>query len=103
MELIIAVIQNGQAVFYEKPERLSSGRDAEAQLLELKIAFKHNNPAIRENLDFWKKLVEDKQYYGLLVAVDYDKGCVEYLPLKTKRDHEFVTKESKERVQHKRA
>ena len=90
MRLLIAVVKNGMAKVYHGPEPNSEKkrRNEEAQFLELKIASKSMNPNISKNLEYWKKLVEEKRFYGLLVSIDYDRAVTEYLPLKTKEDFE---------------
>jgi len=91
MKLLIATIQDGLASMYGGPKAESkrSELDEEAQFLELKIVFPH----AKENLDFWKKLVAERNYYGLLVVVDYDKNSIEYLPLPTSKDYDTFTSE----------
>ena len=99
MRLLIAVVKDGMATFYSGPEPKTEKHrlDEEAQFLELKIAFKPRNPNIGENLEYWKKLVEEKKWYGLFVLIDHDKDCTEYLPLETKDDfRNFIIKAKKE-------
>jgi hypothetical protein len=99
MRLLVAVVKNGMATFYSGPEPKTEKQrlDEEAQFLELKLTFKPLNLNIGGNLEYWKKLVEEKKWYGLFVLIDHDKKCVEYLPLKTKNDFkEFTTEEKKE-------
>ena len=83
-----------------EPKTKQQKRDEEARFLELKIAFKQNNPSIRENLEYWKKLVEEKKWYGLAIWIDYDKAFIEYCPLKTKTDFESLRENKKEGTEH---
>jgi len=88
MKLLIAVVQNGLASMHAGPK--TKGRqaelDEEAQFLELKLAT--DNPRAKENLEFWKKFVEEKNLYGLLVVVNHDTNSIEYCPLSTSKDYD---------------
>jgi len=90
MRVLMAVITNGWAQLYKpKPEtKQMYERDVEAQLLELKLAFKHLNPKIAENVEFWKKYVQEKRSYGLFILVDNDQKAIEFLPMETKQDYD---------------
>ena len=88
MRLLIIVSQNNIATPIYGPETKTEHwqRQEEGRFLELKLAYKYLNPNIGENLEYWKKYVEQHNFYGLAVWIDYDKASIEYLPLKTKQD-----------------
>lgn len=77
------MVQHGEATLYGQGEDNQSELDEEAQFPELKIAL----PLSKENLEFWEKFDEEKNFYGLVVVFDYDRNCVEYLPLPTSKDY----------------
>lgn len=62
MKLIITVITNGLASIHALPQTNSKQAelDDEAQFLELKLYI--NNLRVKENLEFWKSLVAEKNY-----------------------------------------
>lgn len=92
MKLLIAVVRDGLFSMYANPK--TKGKQAEldekASFLELKLVT--NNPRAKENLEFWRKLVTERNYYGLLVVLDYDKNSIEYLPLPTRKDYDKFIK-----------
>ncbi|MCS7123929.1 MAG: hypothetical protein NZ932_00715 [Candidatus Bathyarchaeota archaeon] len=93
-KLIIITVRNGIPEFYVEPKN-ATFRDFEAQWLELKIAFKQENPRIAENLEFWKNYVKEHNCYGLIVEINFDKNCIEYVPIPTKEDYDKIFESEK--------
>jgi len=60
-----------------------------------------NNSRAKENLEFWKKFVEEKNLYGLLVVVNHDTNSMEYCPLSTSKDYDDFIKELQEKKEEK--
>jgi hypothetical protein len=89
MKLLIITVQDALATIYGGDGE--SERDQETQFLELKLAT--DNPKVKENLEYWKRLVQERNYYGLLVCIDHDKNEVQYLPIETKQQYDEYTKE----------
>lgn len=77
------MVQHGEATLYGQEEDPQSELDEETQFPELEIALSLS----KENLEFWEKFDAEKNFYGLLVVFDYDRNCVEYLPLPTSKDY----------------
>ena len=92
MNFLIIVSEHGLSAIYSGEGK--SERDQEAKFLELKLAT--DNPSVKEDLEYWKRLIQERNYYGLLILVDHDKNQVEYLPFETKQDYDSMVKDFKE-------
>jgi hypothetical protein len=94
MQLLIIENKNNSATCIFGPESKTEQWkiQEEGRFLELKNAYKHINPSIGENLEYWKNFVELRNYYGLAVWIDFDESFIDYLPLKTKMEFDRLVK-----------
>ena len=58
--------------------------------------FSRLNPNIKENINFWKKYVQENGYYALAIEFNEVEMSVEYCPLSKEAYEELVISSEKE-------
>ena len=89
--LLNRVSNNGKVIgstcLYDVPEH---------EVDAITYEFSRLNPHIKENIEFWKKYVQEKGYYALAIELSEAENSVEYCPLSKEAYEDLVATAEKE-------